>query len=240
FLGDIGQVDQLCIAGKHHNYLILADASPHLKIFLNPYGLSSEERHPIQDIVNDKPKGSWKCHLIPGGHTDVIMDLTVSTCGLWIASGSKDQSICLWHLIEAADSTPSSASASSKIIPVKVDLITQIHKAHAAHISSVCFDKLTTHLISSSEDGILKVWNVQCDNLNKPDSMLSELNTIHGAHNGVINSIDVSIDNRLVATASRDKTVKIWEFKKQTLHCQGVLQGHRRGVWSVCFSKFEK
>lgn len=69
--------------------------------------------------------------------------------------------------------------------------------------------RLTTHLISSSEDGILKVWNVQCNNLDKPDSVLSELNTIHGAHSGVINSIDVSVDNRLVATASRDKTVKV-------------------------------
>ncbi|CAH8589344.1 unnamed protein product [Schistosoma bovis] len=239
FLGDIGQVDQLCIVGKNHNYLILADASPHMKIFLNPYGLSLKGKNTTEDNLNSKTNGSWKCHLIPGGHTDVIMDLTVSICGQWIASGSKDQSICLWHLIESEDSTSSSLH-KSKNVPVKLDLITQIHKAHAAHISSVCFDKLTTHLISSSEDGILKVWNVQCNNLDKPDSVLSELSTIHGAHGGVINSIDVSVDNRLVATASRDKTVKIWEFKKQSLHCQGVLQGHRRGVWSVCFSKFEK
>ncbi|KAH8872543.1 U3 small nucleolar RNA-associated protein 13 [Schistosoma japonicum] len=237
FLGDIGQVDQLCIAGKKHNFLILADASPHLKIFLNPYGLSSKSS--ADQDVSDKRNGSWKCHLIPGGHTDVIMDLSVSTCGQWIASGSKDQSICLWHLVEPEENSKA-LSQSSKMIPVKVDLITQIQKAHAAHISSVCFDKLTAHLISSSEDGILKVWNVQCTNLDKPDTILSELSTVHGAHGGVINSIDVSVDSRLIATASRDKTVKIWEFEKQNLNCQGVLQGHRRGVWSVCFSKYEK
>ncbi|CAH8565058.1 unnamed protein product [Heterobilharzia americana] len=238
FLGDIGQVDQLCIAGKNHNFLILADASPHLKIFMNPYGLGLKQETD-QDTAksNGKRSGSWKCHLIPGGHTDVIMDLTVSVCGQWIASGSKDQCICLWRLKESDDEL---LSQSCKKIPAKVDLITRIQKAHAAHISAVCFDKLTTHLISSSEDGILKVWNVQCDNLENPKTILSESNTVHGAHGGVINSIDVSVDNRLVATASRDKTVKIWEFKKQCLQCQGVLKGHRRGVWSVCFSKYEK
>nr|CAH8858144.1 unnamed protein product [Trichobilharzia regenti] len=237
FLGDIGQVDQLCIAGRNHNYLILADASPHMKIFMNPHGLNSS---------NNKKGGSWKCHLIPGGHSDVIMDITVSECGEWIASGSKDLSICLWRLKEP-DNLSSSASStqSAKVFNVKVDLITRIEKAHTAHITSVCFDKLTKRLISSSDDGILKIWTIQFDeNFNNPDTttttILSELTTIHGAHGGEINAIDVSIDNRLVATASRDKTVKIWEFKKHGLECQGILQGHRRGVWSVCFSKHEK
>lgn len=111
-----------------------------MKIFLNPYGLSLKGKNTTEDNLNSKTNGSWKCHLIPGGHTDVIMDLTVSICGQWIASGSKDQSICLWHLIESEDSTSSSLH-KSKNVPVKLDLITQIHKAHAAHISSVCFDK---------------------------------------------------------------------------------------------------
>ncbi|KAF6768473.1 hypothetical protein AHF37_05915, partial [Paragonimus kellicotti] len=32
----------------------------------------------------------------------------------------------------------------------------------------------------------------------------------------------------------------IWKVAKHGLECVGVLQGHRRGVWSVCFSTHEK
>ncbi|KAF8566648.1 hypothetical protein P879_08039, partial [Paragonimus westermani] len=32
----------------------------------------------------------------------------------------------------------------------------------------------------------------------------------------------------------------IWKITKHGLECVGVLQGHRRGVWSVCFSTREK
>ena len=121
-------MDQLCIAGRSHNFLVLADASPHLKIFLNPYGLSE-----IRD--DTKVKCSWKCHLIPGGHSDVITDLCVSNCGEWLVSGSKDQSICLWRIVE--DAEPKKA----KISPVNVTLFACLNNAHTAHISAVRFDQ---------------------------------------------------------------------------------------------------
>lgn len=120
YLGDIGQVDQLCLAGKARNRLVLADASPNLKLFPLPYG-----------SVGDQP--GWRCQLVVSGdgHSDVITDLAVSRCGQYLASGSKDQSVCLWHLVEHPDP---SAVASVQLVDRRVD-------AHGAHISAVCFDQ---------------------------------------------------------------------------------------------------
>lgn len=41
------------------------------------------------------------------------------------------------------------------------------------------------------------------------DLVLSEWQVQPGAHNDIISAIDVAINNQLVATASRDKTVKV-------------------------------
>ncbi|TGZ58634.1 hypothetical protein CRM22_009528 [Opisthorchis felineus] len=235
FLGDIGQVDQLCVVGKSHNRLLLADASPHLKLFVNPCGLSACSKE-----MDEGGKGSWSCHLVPGGHEDVITDLTVSTCGQWIASGSKDQSLCLWQVVDRDLTLPGKGPLA------KVVLVKRLLNAHSAHISAVCFNKSTNLLISSADDNVLKAWTVKFDkpdlqsNANFHSVELAEWSVVHNAHQACVNAIDVSVNDQLVATASRDKTVKIWTVTKTGLDCLGVLQGHRRGVWSVCFSAREK
>ncbi|THD25049.1 Transducin beta protein 3, partial [Fasciola hepatica] len=110
----------------------------------------------------------------------------------------------------------------------------------------------TRYVISSSEDCVLKVWSVHLDNVSDnavetkagseltATALLTEWYVVHAAHQGSVNAIDVSVNNQLVATASRDKTIKIWKFSKNRLDCTGVLKGHRRGVWSVYFSTREK
>ncbi|CAL8091733.1 unnamed protein product [Calicophoron daubneyi] len=235
FLGDIGEVDQLCVVGKSHNRLIAVDGSPQLKLFLNPYGMDSHD-------------GSWSCHLVPGGHTDVVTDVCVSQCGEWTLSGAKDRSLCLWRVIDR-DSTEGGKRLKGP--STLVLLVERLEEAHAAHITSVCFDKSNNFVVSSSEDNVLKAWSLDLSQSkvlsdgsitmeDSPRSVLSEWMVVHGAHKSTINSIDVSVNNQLIATASRDKTVKIWKVAKHNLECTGVLQGHRRGVWSVCFSKREK
>lgn len=54
------------------------------------------------------------------------------------------------------------------------------------------------------------------------------------AHDKDINAIDVSADDELFASASQDRTVKIWSVEEGEV--LGVLRGHRRGVWSVKFA----
>lgn len=58
------------------------------------------------------------------------------------------------------------------------------------------------------------------------------------AHDKDINALAVSPNDALVASASQDKTVKLWEARD--LRAVGVLKGHKRGVWCVEFSPVDR
>ncbi|KAJ2789353.1 U3 small nucleolar RNA-associated protein 13, partial [Coemansia helicoidea] len=58
------------------------------------------------------------------------------------------------------------------------------------------------------------------------------------AHDRDINSISISPDAKIFATASQDKTAKIWDVA--TGKQLGTLQGHRRGVWGIAFSPTDR
>lgn len=81
--------------------------------------------------------GSWDCHLVPAGHTDVISDISVSSCGEWMVSGSKDQALCVWRIVEHDEKI----QRPNKGLTVQVLLVSTQLNAHAAQISAVCFDK---------------------------------------------------------------------------------------------------
>lgn len=58
------------------------------------------------------------------------------------------------------------------------------------------------------------------------------------AHQKDINCVCVSPNDKIVASASQDKTVKLWTSDKFEL--LGMLKGHKRGVWSVRFSPVDQ
>jgi U3 small nucleolar RNA-associated protein 13 len=58
------------------------------------------------------------------------------------------------------------------------------------------------------------------------------------AHRKYINVIKVAPNDKLIASASQDKTIKIWEASN--LNNTLTLSGHKRGVWDIAFSPTEK
>ncbi|CAM9603348.1 unnamed protein product, partial [Hapterophycus canaliculatus] len=58
------------------------------------------------------------------------------------------------------------------------------------------------------------------------------------AHEQDVNCVAVSPNDAVVASASQDRTIKLW--KAADLELIGVLKGHKRGVWKVEFSPVDR
>eukprot|EP00752_Nemacystus_decipiens_P007443 g6652.t2 len=58
------------------------------------------------------------------------------------------------------------------------------------------------------------------------------------AHEQDVNCVAVSPNDAIVASASQDRTIKLW--KAADLELIGVLKGHKRGVWKVEFSPVDR
>jgi U3 small nucleolar RNA-associated protein 13 len=63
------------------------------------------------------------------------------------------------------------------------------------------------------------------------------------AHDKDINAVAMSPNDTILASASQDKTIKLFRFNAiSQLGVQeiGVLRGHRRGVWDIAFSPVDQ
>lgn len=66
------------------------------------------------------------------------------------------------------------------------------------------------------------------------------------AHEKDINSLDVSPNDRFLASGSQDRTAKVYEIEYSTGPARGsfkligTCKGHKRGVWCVKFGRHEK
>jgi U3 small nucleolar RNA-associated protein 13 len=65
----------------------------------------------------------------------------------------------------------------------------------------------------------------------------SSKRTVH-AHEKDINAVKFAPNEKLLATSSQDRSIKIWDAS--SLSCVMQLAGHKRGVWDIAFNPVEK
>ena len=145
-----------------------------------------------------------------GGHSESV--LALNSFQDYFVSCGKDHSVCLWKITEK-----------------NVKLIAK-GSGHSSYVGAIATSEKS--IFSASKDGILKVWKIPSD---QQDFVELQTTRTLLAHDSEINSVSVSLDNEFVATASQDKTCKIWRLKDMNL--VKVLTGHRRGIWKVKFSQ---
>ena len=85
-------------------------------------------------------------------------------------------------------------------------------------------DASRARIVTGSEDGVIKIWDVDSGQL---------LHSLE-AHISAVTSLAVSPDSRRLVSGSRDSTAKIWDPRtgKEIL----TLRGHQQEVTSVAFS----
>ncbi|XP_025995592.1 transducin beta-like protein 3 [Solenopsis invicta] len=166
---------------------------------------------------------SMNCQLLRG-HTDSVLALATTPANVnLLLSSAKDNSIRLWILDKET---------------MKISCIGHAVR-HTASISSVAISQTSSKFFTTvAQDSCLKLWELP-SNFESHGQALS-LNTSYTilAHQKEMNCVTISPNDKLIATASQDKTAKLWSA--ENLQLLGVFHGHRRGVWCVRFSPVDQ
>jgi U3 small nucleolar RNA-associated protein 13 len=185
----------------------------------------------------------------------MVLCLDVGSDGTLLASGSKDKSARIWLPIPHH-----SAPGDTENIEEVEWRCAAIAEGHAESIGAIALSQKDTSgrfMFTGSQDRTVKMWDL---------AVLPSKTTISGstgtevlrlkslvtlkAHEKDINSLDVAPNDRLLATASQDKTINVYEIDyvpststkpaRGELRLLGNCKGHKRGVWDVKFSKTER
>ena len=161
--------------------------------------------------------------LLPG-HTDIVLTLAVSSDGLVMASGSKDNTVRLW----GADDEGIWRCIGEG-------------KGHAGNVSAVALpQKKVGFVISGSKDCTVKYWHVTPNIIAKSSQEMQQLSAKYTrkAHDKELNCITLAPNDKLFVTGGQDRLAKLWRTEDGEL--VGTLRGHKRGVWDAQFSTVDQ
>uniref|UniRef100_A0A670JU37 Transducin beta like 3 n=1 Tax=Podarcis muralis TaxID=64176 RepID=A0A670JU37_PODMU len=94
-------------------------------------------------------------------------------------------------------------------------------------------------VVTASKDNTMKVWSIpEYITAREPTARMQHQKTSLCFFVKDVNSVAVSPNDKLIATASQDKTAKLWTSD----NCEqlGTFVGHKRGVWCVQFSPVDR
>ncbi|KAK4057285.1 U3 small nucleolar RNA-associated protein 13 [Microbotryomycetes sp. JL221] len=181
------------------------------------------------------------------GHGDVALCLARSTAGDVLVSGSKDKTARVWQSQSLSGDVGTTSSSTTQWV------CSGIAEGHVESIGAVAMSKRERNFfITASQDRTAKVWDLAALlNKNKtlqerqaPESIKAL--TTSKIHDKDINALDISPNDKLLASGSQDRTAKLFAISYTTkskstpaaasLSLLGTFKGHKRGVWTVKFS----
>lgn len=225
--GNDDEIIDLAYVGPDRSMLALATNTESIRVV----SVGPSEDRPSVD--GEEYFGADVTHL--EGHEDIIICLDVDWSGHWLATGAKDNTARLWRLDPKTSSytcfaifTGHAESLGGIALPhVPPPVGTPAYKDPLNHPPSF--------MLTGSQDRTIKRWDtakLAPLTSSKPHSAKAAFT--RKAHEKDINALDISPTSTLFASASQDRTVKIWSADDGTTI--GLLRGHKRGVWSVRFS----
>ncbi|KAF2090631.1 small nucleolar ribonucleoprotein complex subunit [Saccharata proteae CBS 121410] len=221
--GTHDEVIDLAYAGSDRSLLALATNSEDIRIV----SLANSQTEAADDLIGGNYFGADVALL--KGHEDIIICLDMDWSGHWLATGAKDNTARLWRLDPEQNSYTCYATYTGHAESLGAIALPRT----APPAGSAAFERPLEHppsfVITGSQDKTIKRW----DN-SKDGKKTVRASYTRKAHDKDINAIDANHNSTLFATASQDRTVKIWSVEEGEV--QGVLRGHRRGVWTVKFA----
>ncbi|KAI0157624.1 WD40-repeat-containing domain protein [Xylariaceae sp. FL1272] len=209
-----------------HSLMALATNSEDIRI------VSVSEQNTMSD-EQASPECFGQDMALLKGHDDIIITLDVDWSGHWVATGAKDNTARVWRIDPKNNSYICWATFQGHAESVSAVALPRANPVEGSKAHSNPLNYPPQYLITGSSDQTIKRWDIPKEQQASAKSGLRASYT-RKAHDKDINAIDVSNNAHLFASASQDKLVKIWSIEEGEV--QGILRGHRRGVWSVCFA----
>jgi U3 small nucleolar RNA-associated protein 13 len=159
----------------------------------------------------------------------------------WMVTSSKDRTVRLWFVPD---------NGCRAVCEGHTDPVGAVCLSHfqATYTSRKAF------LVSGAGDKILKRWALPLHSLEHTMKSQTSLLTFHNlqeasikkllpshsirGHDKDINCVAVSPNDSMLASASQDKSIRLWNT--EDLSPIATLTGHKRGVWKVLFSPVDK
>ena len=232
-IGNNDEVVDLCYVGDS-NHLAVATNSYELRLFFIPTFASN----------------------LLYGHRDTILSVNATSNRAFLLTTSKDKTVRFSH----RDSHMCIAVCEGHFQEVSCGALSQRPRALARSLLSLIYGsalkkdcnhtfpagetektlklllereencEIPSFWVSGSEDKTLKLWDLE----SITDGVLHGAKVTVKAHDKSINAVCVAPNDKLVASCSMDKTIKLWSLPQLSL--VHTLKGHRKGVWDISFS----
>jgi len=164
------------------------------------------------------PSATGGDYLALDGNLTSVQDITFDAEGALLAGAGSEGQIIVW-----------SARAQVEVGGVS--------GAHAGEVESLDFHPSEARLLSSGDDGVMRLWGVESVQGGRVRLVLQE--ELRG-HVGSVLDVAFSPDGTLIASAGREGTVRLWSVPQVDADEGGrelaVLTGHHDRVRSVSFS----
>jgi WD40 repeat protein len=167
-------------------------------------------QHSVKEALHQAVYGAVEYNQL-SGHNNVVNDVTFSPDGELIASASADKTIDVWK----KDGT-------------KLGTL----QGHNNTVWGVVFSPRGDLIVSGSGDNTVKLWRKKSTKSPNPKPSYTLWQTLKG-HTNEVAQVAIAPDGQIIASASKDKTIKLWSADGKLLF---TLTGHQDEVDSVAFS----